>query len=388
MVEKLELRTQVFRKIDQIPAEDWNRVFPNVLEGYQFFKSLDQSNFQQFSFYYILVYDRETLVGATSCFLMNYPLDTTLQGLLKKFVASVRKIFPDFFNLKALVCGLPMGEGRIGFVGEFDRIIQAILEEMEQIAKAEQVAIIAFKDFSLPRLPLLDPLKEKGFYKFEDFPSTEMDIHFTSFDDYLKTLSRASREGVKRKFRKLDGRVKIDLEISNELNGIVEEIHGLYLQTVRKAVGEGATHFEIVPKEFFENISKNMPQETKYFLWRLDQKLVAFTFCLVSEDRFIDYYLGFDYRIAYTYPLYYIRFRDLMNWCIEHRIKKYEMGATGYESKRRLGFGFIRLHGYVKHRNRWINPLFRILCTLLKPENFDPVFKHMKRKNNLTKAPS
>jgi hypothetical protein len=100
---------------------------------------------------------------------------------------------------------------------------------------------------------------------------------------------------------------------------------------------------------------------------------------MVSGDFFSDYYLGFDYSVAYKYHLYFVRFRDLMNWCIENNMRKYNFGITNYEAKRRFGFNFVPLYLYVKHRNSLLNPLFRILCHFLKPENFDPVLKKAKR---------
>lgn len=372
------LTTKVVKRIEEISPEDWNKIFPNVLENYHFFKTLDESHFNQFSFYYILVYDQDEVVGATSCFLMNYPLDTTVQGPLKTLTSGVKKIFPNIFNLKALICGLPMGPGRIGIVGDTDKVLQAILKRLEQITQDEKVPIIAFKDFDAHYTNTLDRLQKEGFWKFESMPNTEMEIKFESFDEYLKTLSRASRDGVKRKFKKIDGQVKIDLEISNELNGTLEEVHALYLQTSAK----NEVNFEILPKEFFQNVSKNMPGQAKYFLWRINNKLAAFAFCLVSNDHLIDYYLGFDYAIAYDYHLYFVRFRDLMNWCIQHKIKTYEMGATSYEPKKRLGFNFIPLYVYVRHRSKWINSLLKSLSHFLKPENFDPTLKELKKKNN------
>ena len=125
-----------------------------------------------------------------------------------------------------------------------------------------------------------------------------------------------------------------------------------------------------------------MPQETKYFFWRMDKKLVAFALCFVSKDHFVDYYLGFDYSVAFDCHLYFVRFRDLMNWCIENRMKTYEMGTTGYEPKRRLGFNFIPQFVYVKHRLPWLHRPFKWLCHFLKPENFDPVFKEMRKKTS------
>ncbi len=373
-----DLTTKVVKRIEELSPEEWAKTFPDVLENYYFFKTLDESHFDQFSFYYILVYDQDDVVGATSCFLMNYPLDTTVRGPLKALMSTIKKTFPNFLNLKVLICGLPMGPGRIGIIGKADQVMETILKCLEQIAQDEKVSIIAFKDFDAHYTNALDRLQEKEFWRFESMPNTEMEIKFKNFDEYLKTLSRVSRDGVKRKFKKVDGQVKIDLEISNELNGSLEEAHALYLQTSAK----NDVNFEILPKEFFENISKNMPNQTKYFLWRINNKLVAFALCLVSGDHFIDYYLGFDYSVAYDYHLYFVRFRDLMNWCIQNKIKKYEMGTTSYEPKKRLGFNFIPLYVYAKHRRKWINSLLKLLSRFLKPENFDQTLKELKKKND------
>ena len=83
MVEEKTLRgIKVARKISEIQAEDWDKVFPGVLEGYDFFKTLDESGLGQFTFYYIMVYDGKTPVGAAPCFLMKYPLDNSIRGPL------------------------------------------------------------------------------------------------------------------------------------------------------------------------------------------------------------------------------------------------------------------------------------------------------------------
>lgn len=371
------LKTRVLRKIQEISPEDWGRVFPKALENYYFFKTLDESDFGQFSFYYILVYDNGLLVGVTSCFLMDYPLDIAVQGRPKRWIDFIKKFAPNILNARTLICGLPMGQGRIGISPEADsrKVVKAICESMERIAREEKAKIIAFKDFNCDYRDLLDPLIDDGFSRIETLPFTDMEIDFASFQEYLKKLSSVSRSGLKRKFKEIDGKVKIDLEVSNSLDEkTLNEAHGLYLQTYHKQ----EMGIEKLPKAFFENISRNMPQQVKFFLWRIDKKPVAFAFCLVSEGYFIDYYLGFDYSVAYQYHLYSVRFRDMLEWCIKNGIKKYEMGVTAYEAKRRLGFDFIPMYIYAKSRNKLFNPAFKVTCRLLKPENFHPVFQEMR----------
>ena len=372
MITESGLTIKIARKIEELPTDDWNKVFPDTLENYNFFKTLDESNLSQFKFFYILVYNKDIPIAATSCFIMNFPLDIAVSGKLKWFTGLLNKLFYPLLNPRILICGLPMGQGRIGIAADPDTAIKAICEGMERIADKEKVGIIAFKDFISDYRVTLDKLLDTGFIRIDSLPSTDMDINFPSFEGYLKTLSSASRNGLKRKFKEIDGKIKIDLEITGRLDeSTLNEAYALYLQTYEKQ----EMGLEKLTIDFFRSASKNMPDETRFFLWRINNKLAAFAFCLVSGDYFIDYYLGFDYSIAFKYHLYFVRFRDLMNWCIDHKIRKYEMGPTGYEPKRRLGFELIPLSIYVKHRNIFINPVFKIISHTVKPSNFQPVFK-------------
>ena len=373
---RLALTTRVFRRIEEIPRDAWNSVYPDVIESYDLFRTLDESGLEQFAFYYILAYDRKTVVGAAPCFLMNYSLDTTISGPLRRLSNSVKKLRPNVFSLKAFACGMPIGPGRIGLSGDKDRVFGVLVRRMEQIAKKERCAVLAFKDFGHSYAQMLDPLQKQGFFKFDSLPTTEMNIWFKDFEEYLRTLSAASRYDLRRKFKKVDGHVKLDMKIVDELDShTLHEVYRLYLDILDKH----DMGFELLPMAFFKNLSKNMPKHTKYFLWHIDGKLAAFVLCLVSEERLIDYYVGLDYSVAHKYHLYFLKFRDVMNWCIKHGIKTYEMGTTGYEPKRRLGFEFVPLYLYAKLRNRWMRPIFKFFCQFLKFENFDPYLKEVRK---------
>jgi predicted N-acyltransferase len=375
---RVELRSEILTDITQISPEVWSRVYPKIFESYDFFRTLQESGLKQFEWHYILIYEGAELVGIAPCFLMHYPLDTTIQGPIKSFLLKIKKRSPNFMELRVLVCGLPMSQGRIGILKDHRAVVRTICEAMESLAASRKISILGFKDFGLQECEWLDALEDEGYYKFESLPSTEMAVPHRSFDDYMKTLNRVSRDGLKRKFKKIDRATPLPMEMRERLSEEeLEQVHALYTQTLLR---HGEMSFEIMTKDFFRHISDNMPGQTRYFLWRVDGRIVAFAFCFVSAERMIDYYLGFDYALAHDLHLYFTRFRDLMKWCIEHKIPVYEMGNTGYEAKRRLGFGFIRLFVYTRHLNKFINPFFHLLCRCLRPENFDATFKTIRGK--------
>jgi len=375
---KLPLRTKVVKNIEDIPAADWNKVYPDILESYNFFRAVDASNLEQFSFYYIMVYERNKPVAATTCFLTDYSLDTSINGPLRRITNSIKRVIPRIFSIRALACGMPLCPGRIGISGaEPEKVMHVVLRRIESIAKKERAPIIAFKDFNHAHTAILDPIQKAGFKKFDSLPSTELNVWYKDFEEYLKTLSAPNRYDLRRKFKKVDGRVDIRLEVVDKLDtDILDHVYRLYLNMLDKH----DMGFEILPKDFFLQISKHMPRNTKFFLWTIDGKLAAFLLCLVSREELIDYYVGLDYEVALRHHLYFVKFRDVLNWCIKHGIKRYEMGITGYEPKRRLGFDFIPLYLYVKLRNRMLRPAFTFICQFLKFENFDPSLKLAKKK--------
>lgn len=358
------------------------RVYPDILESYDFFRALDETRLEQFSFYYVIAYERSRLVGATVCFTVDYSLDTSVSGPLRRFSNAVRRLNPRIFSLKAFVCGMPMGQGHFGYAHHPEQVFRAIARRIEQLARKERAAIVAFKDFGHQYTPLLDTLQKTGYRKFDSLPNTELNVWFRDFEEYINTLSAPNRYDLRRKFRKVDGHIPFRVEIVDHLSDAdLHAVYRLYLQVVDKH----EMGFEILPMQFFRNVPKHMPHHTKYFLWRVGDKLVAFLFCLASERELIDYYVGLDYEVAHKYHLYFVKFRDVLNWCIKHGVKRYEMGITGYEPKRRLGFDFVPLYLYAKLRNPVLRPVFNLVSQFLKFENFDASLQKAKRERKQTK---
>ncbi|MEI8345806.1 MAG: GNAT family N-acetyltransferase, partial [Candidatus Omnitrophota bacterium] len=264
-----------------------------------------------------------------------------------------------------------------GLTEPIDECLQCLFEAAETIAHQEKVALLIVKDFEQKSRPVLAFLEKQGFCRLEGLPLTEMTLDFKTFDQYLAKLSYASRYDLRRKFRKVDGKINISFEVLESLSGpLLKEAHALY----RQAVDTHELGFETMPETFFENIGKNMPGRAKFFLWRVDGKPAGFAFCLVEGGLFVDYYVGFDYKIAHTHHLFFIRFRDLLNWCLQNGMTRYEMGYTSYEVKRRLGFGLLPMDIYVKHRGKIVNRLVGFFVRRLHFERFDPALREFKEK--------
>jgi len=370
------LTVKVSRSLQEINLKEWHDVFPSTPEEYFFFKTIEETLGQQFKFYYVSIYENSRIVCLAPCFIADYSLDTTTGGLSKILTSWAKKWAPRLFTIRVLICGSPIGTGRLG-VSDPPRLTmaQSLVDTLRSIAKQEHIQFLAFKDFSEHDAPFFHFILSMGFHKVTNYPAAYLDIRFHSFEEYLASLSSATRKGLRRKFKKIDGHIHFTMEVRSAPGDLLDRVYQLYLNTREKS----EVHFELATKEFFRQIAINMPQETKYFLWSLDGRLVAFDLCVVSGSTLADKYLGMDYEVAYKYHLYYVTFRDILSWCMHNGIRTCSSGTLNYDPKKRLDFTFAPQHIYVQHMNGAINSMLGLFVPVLKPENFDPILKSLTR---------
>ncbi len=368
--------TKISRTIREIDPAEWDRLFPETLERYPFVQTIEETLGQQFTFYYVSIYQGACCVCLVPCFVMDYSLTTTTGGFVKPLMSAIERMMPRAFTMRVLICGSPTGEGRIG-IAETARqeIVDVLLETLRSIAKHERLSVLVFKDFSDRYTWLFQALNTAGFHRMPSYPAAWLDINARSWEAYLASLSKATRKDLKRKFSKLPSESAITMEVRTSLGEDIDDAYVLYRKTLEKS----NIHFEVLTKAFFQRLPEYVPDSTKYFLWRMNGKLVAFDLCLASSTLLLDEYIGMDYDVAYQYHLYFVTFRDMFNWCLTQGIRRYESGVLNYEPKKRLDFTFSPRINYVKHTNRLLDAVvFTPLAKLLNPERFDPILKTLK----------
>ena len=372
------LTVNVSSSVREIDPKEWRAVFSSAPEEYFLFKTMEETLREQFKFCYISLYENSRIVCLAPCFITDYALDTSLGSFLKTWASRVKKLFPHLFTVRVLICGSPIDAGRIGTSNPpHPDTVNILAGTLHSIGRQEHIRLLAFKDFPKHQAALFEPLQGRGFHKVPSYPACSLDVRFRSFEEYLASFSSATRKDLKRKFKKVDGQIHLEMEVGSGPGNLLDQIHRLYLNTLEKSDAP----FERITKKFFERIAIDMPEETKYFLWRIDGRLVAFDLCLVSGSTLADKYIGMDYEAAYQYHLYYVTFRDVLSWCIQNGIRTYSTGTLNYDPKKRLDFTFVPQDLYFKHMNRAMNFLLGPLSGLLKPENFDPLLKSLTKKS-------
>ena len=126
-------------------------------------------------------------------------------------------------------------------------------------------------------------------------------------------------ELLRRKFRKTERAAKIDMEVLNDISPHIDAIYPLYLQVHERS----PMKFETLTKEFFVRIAKEMPERTRFFVWRTSDKIIAFSLGLVCGDTIYDECLGLDYDVALDLHLYFYTMRDVIRWAIDQKLRYY-----------------------------------------------------------------
>jgi len=363
----LALRHSILRSVREIPRDDWVRLWGDQPEGYDYFCTLEHSALGQFKFYYICVYTADRLDLIAPVFSADFDLGIGTEGLAAKSVRWARSVCPRFLIERTLFCGSPFGEqGGLGLTNDSAQHL-ALLAELEkamaQLSGQERLRFILFKDFPTATLGALDALRANGYFKGESFPNIVVRLPYATMTEYLDSLSYACRKDLRRKVRKTLSAGKMEVRVVKNVAPIIEEIYALYLQTYEA----GTVRFEKLTKEYFLAVGQEMPEKTIYFLYYAGGKLAGFNLCFCHEDQLIDKFIGFDYAISRELNLYFYSWYYNVDWCIQHRIRLYQVGQTDYEAKIRLGGEKVPLSFYAKHNHALINAVLRAVARLLVP---------------------
>ncbi len=138
--------------------------------------------------------------------------------------------------------------------------------ELKAFCKRQGLSLLIFKDFSEQDAPVLDLLGEQGFFKTDSFPSAIIDLPYTTFDDYLASLSSGARKDLRRKLKKARDTGALTTKVVERVDDIIDDIYRLYMNTYTA----GATKFEKLTKEFFLKAAEKAGSGCRYFLYYIN----------------------------------------------------------------------------------------------------------------------
>jgi predicted N-acyltransferase len=364
-------------------CDAWKRAFQNKCKDHRYYEIVEETLEGGFEYHYLVLKDDSGNARAIQpVFFLRQNLVEGVPGKIRSVVDAVRKIFPRFLTMRVLMVGCAAGAGDLGVCEEKDEewVAKALSASLRTYARQNRASLVVLKDFPAKYRDALEIFPSSGYARIPSMPMTRLPLHdFQDWDEYFRTLSKATRKDLRRKFRKAERAPKVDMELVNEITPYVDEIHPLYLQVHERS----PLKFETLTKDYFRASVQRMPERARFFIWRQSGKIVAFSFCLICEDAIYDECMGLDYRVALDLHLYFYTLRDVITWSLQQRLKYYYSNPLNYEPKLHLDCELVPLDLYVRHTNVFLNPIFRRVIKYLGPTRHDPVLRRFPNADQL-----
>lgn len=361
--------------ISEIPREAWDRLFPDRVETWDYFRACETASPDGMTASAIGVYDADTLVACAPLFRTDYRLDMSLEGALKPVGDWLYRNLPKLVVMPVLGIGSPLTEEcPIGFDPGFApdarrEAFDALIAGVEAHAAEQKIALIALKDVTdRDGEWTTQPLDKSGFCRVGTLPLATLHLPFKDEAEYLASLSASMRSDVRKKLRRA---TQVEITYRDDIIGVEEEISSLFQETRANRKADYGS-FDDVPEAYFREVMANAAGKALVMLARVDGQLVSFNIALIEKDRVLAKYIGMRYPAAREHNLYFVNWMAMVRFCLQRGIPWMQTGQTTYQQKVRLGCKLKRSYVFFKHRSSLINPLFRLFGPMMAFDKMEP----------------
>jgi len=363
-------------------CDAWSRAFQGKCKDHRYYEIVDETLEGDFEHHYLVLEDNSGNVqGVQPVFFVRQNLIEGMRGKFRFLVDFIRKRFPRFLTMRVLMVGCAAGAGDLGACDEKDEawVAKALHASLRTCARQNKASLVVLKDCLAKYRPALESFRSNGYARVPSMPMTRLALPYHDWDEYFRTLSKATRKDLRRKFRKAERAPKIEMEIVTDVAPYIDEIYPLYLQVHERS----PMKFETLTKSYFRAIGRRMPDRTRFFIWRQSGKIVAFSFCLVCNDAIYDECIGLDYSVALDLHLYFYTLRDIISWSLQQGLRYYYSNPLNYGPKLHLRCELVPLDLYVMHTSALLNPIFRRMIKYLGPTRHDPFLRRFPNSDQL-----
>jgi len=373
--------------VDQISSEDrpaFESGFRRYALDHRYYEITQSALGKQFEHLYLLLKDATGTTRAVQPFLLvHQDLVMGTPAFVRRSVEAARRVFPSFLKLPMIMVGCSAGEGDIAcdtVSGEIGWTVDGLKEALPQVGRSLGAWMIVFKDYPKSYRSFLDLMVTGGFTRVPSMPATGMELNFRDFEDYLsRKLSHAMRKNLRRKFRKSAEGPPIEFEVVTDITPYAEEVLPLYQGVYQRA----AQKFEELNVSYLSELGKKMPDRSRFLIWRIEGRIVAFASCIVHDGVLRDNYIGLDYAVALDRHLYFVTWRDTVIWAMENGCRYYHSAPLNYDPKLHFRMELEPLDLCVRATNPLFNVILRRLLPILEPTRYDPILKKFSNANEL-----
>lgn len=354
---------RVVASLDEVDRAAWNRLFPGEAEDHDYLRAIEAAGLIGFRWRYALAFEGGALVAAAPGFLMDYALETTLDGRWRRWASAVRRLAPRLLTLRAACIGSPCTErALVGFAPEVPSgvrsdLMKALVVGFETAARAEGCDLVALKDVAAADLAAWSAgARDLGYCGLASQPSADLAIDFADVDAYAARLSASARKDMRRKLRVRD---QVRVEVRQDVDDVMPRIMDLYAQTRARA----DLALETLTPDYFRGVLKALPGRAMMVLYWEGEDLLAANLLIAEGPTLVDKYFCMDGVRGRALNLYFLSWFTNIGLCLSSGRTRYVAGQAAEDVKRRLGSRLTATAHYFRHRN----PLHQAILVALAP---------------------
>ena len=362
-----EGRLDILSRAEVSGCPVWDTAFANCRKDHRYYELLEDTVCPEFKYRYFAIRDGTGEIRAIQpFFILDQDLLMGTGSRPDAFTGALRTIWPRFMVLRTLMVGCAAGEGHLdeGDGPAHSGHIELLAKEIISQARKENAGLVVLKEFPVRYRAALSCFLSQGFTRVPSLPMTRLNINYASFDEYMtRALKSATRAKLRKKFRAAEQAAPITMEVVADVSAFVDELYPLYLQVYNRS----NWHFEKLTKTYFAELGQRMPDKARFFIWRQNGKIVAFTLCMTEADAIYAEYIGLDYSVALDLHLYHYAVRDMIKWAIANGFKWFRSGGLNYDPKLQMRHLLDPIDLYVRHSSPVLNVILKHALPFLEP---------------------
>jgi hypothetical protein len=329
--------------------------------------------------YFVLVNPHRDQICIQTFFVVKQDLTAGLPKTIRKTIARLRQRWRSLFFMRMLMVGSPAAEGLLD--REEPWAVEALRAALEKYARRERIGMVLLKDFPGEYRCLLEIFTSRNYERIPGLPAVKLDLDFSSFEEFTaKRLSKVYRKNLRRKFRVLESLPRVVFEVHNGCTAEqADEIFPLYWEVYQRA----KLSFEVLNRDYLARLGQVMPDKVRLFLWRQEGRLIAFNMVIVHDGIVDDLYVGFDYEVAAKLNLYFLTWRDVIEWSVRNGLKTYRSGPLNYDPKLHLKMNLAPQDLYARHLSPILNRPLLLAMKWLGPTRYEPILKRFPNAHEL-----
>ncbi len=366
----------IANRADLATVDAWRTAFHAKRKDKRYYEIVEETICPDFTFRYFLIKDENGRTRAIQpYFLLEQDMLAGLGPRWLNAVNKLRRIWPRLFTLRTLMVGCAAGEAHLHASAAAAQARDAAIlsAHVIRLAREQRASLIVLKEFPARYRNTMSCFLERGFTRVPSMPMTRLDLSdYASFDDYLsKSMKGKHRRDILRKIKVAMQSSPIEMELVPDVSPYADEIYSLYLQVFNRS----KMQFEKLTRDYFTQLGDRMPDKVRFFIWRQEGRIIAFSLCLVEDDVLYGEYLGLDYSVALKLHLYYYVMRDMIAWAIAQNYRSIVSSGLSYAPKLQMRHVLEPLDLYVRHTSPLANVILKRVLPWLEPTRSEETLK-------------